>query len=100
MNQYHKIHIPAHVIAKWGDMTERNDHSTVLWEIACFFSYAEYKYQEFEKLADVFAWVIRERDKHGYIPESAYEERRAAYYKLRDLITAGYGPETFREIPC
>ncbi len=97
MNQYNKIHIPAHVVAKWKDMTERNDHTTVLWEIACFFSYAEYKYQEFEKLADLLAWVLRERDRQGCLMGNALREKIEAYYKLHDLVEEGYGLEVVRK---
>ncbi len=98
MERYHKIHIPAHVVAKWNDMTERNDHAGVLWEVACFFSYAEFKHEEFEKLADILAWVLRERDRHGYLTEAALKEKTDAYYKLKNLIGDGYGVQTLRKI--
>lgn len=98
MKQYHKIHIPAHVVAKWEDMTERNDHTTVLWEIALFFSYAEYKYKEFEKLADLLAWVLRERDRQGCLTGAALREKIDAYHKLQELVIEGYGVGTAREV--
>lgn len=94
----HKIHIPEHVQKKWAEMTERNDHTGVLWEIACFFSYAEFKYEEFEKIADKLAWVIKERDRIGYLSGDILRERDGAFDSLKALIIEGYGMEVWKQL--
>lgn len=94
----HKIHIPKHVQERWAEMTDRNDHTGVLWEIACFFSYAEFKYKEFEKIADKLSWIIKERDRAGSISGNLLREWEDAYDGLRALVVEGYGLEVWKQL--
>lgn len=94
----HKIHIPAHVIAKWEEMTERNDHTGVLWEIACFFSYANYRYDDFDRLADRFARILREMERAGCMTGANLKDRIEAYDELLALVIEGYGEEVWRKV--
>ena len=94
----HKIHIPAHVIAKWEEMTERNDHTGVLWSIACFFSYANYRYDDFDKLAERLARVLNERDRAGCLIGANLKEWEDCYDELKALIIEGYGEEVWRKV--
>lgn len=100
MKKYHRINLPAHVLLKWEDMTERNDHTTVLLEIALFFSYAEYQYKEFERLAGVLNWILTERNKIGCLTGEPIKASIKVYEELKALITEGYGPEVWAKIAC
>lgn len=94
-----KIHLPEYIIAKWADMTERNDHTGVMFEIASFFSEADYRYKDFERLAEAFSRVMEKRDRNGGLNAEAVEERGAAYAELKALIIEGYGEEVWKMLP-
>lgn len=94
-----KIHLPEYIIAKWADMTERNDHTGVMFEIASFFSEVDYRYKDFERLAEAFSRVMEKRDRNGGLDAEAVEERGAAYAELKALIIEGYGEEVWKMLP-